>query len=93
MSPVYVEVLLPLPTQKCRYTYAVPVGMQSTELLYKLVCVSFGHGKVYSGVVVEVLSVPPDPSINYKSIIEIYPYPSLPTFSISLLEWVAEYYM
>ncbi|WP_278833459.1 replication restart helicase PriA [Porphyromonas cangingivalis] len=93
MSPVYVEVLLPLPTQKCRYTYAVPVGMQSTELLYKLVCVSFGHGKVYSGLVVEVLSVPPDPSINYKSIIEIYPYPPLPTFSISLLEWVAEYYI
>ena len=94
MPLLYVDVLLPLRTQKCRYTYAVPEGMHSTDdLLYKLVCVSFGHGKVYSGLVVRVFSTPPDPSISYKSVIEVYPYPSLPASSYALLEWVAEYYM
>lgn len=67
--------------------------MHSTKLLNRLVCVSFGHGKVYSGLVVGLLSAPPDPSINYKSVIEVYPYPPLPATSCALLEWVAEYYM
>lgn len=93
MPPLYVEVLLPLPTQRCRYTYKAPEGMTATGLLYRLVCVSFGHGKVYSGLVVEVLSAPPDASISYKSIIEVYPYPPLPHCSVALLRWVAEYYM
>ncbi|MDO4770312.1 primosomal protein N' [Porphyromonas sp.] len=93
MPSLYADVLLPLSLRKCRYTYIVPKGMEQQELLYRLVSVSYGPGKVYSGLIVDLSSTLPDPSIKYKPILNLHPYPSLPPSTWQLLSWMAEYYM
>lgn len=94
MPPFYVDVLLPLPTLRSRYTYIVQGSISEDELLHRLVCVTLGHGKVYTGIIVHIHQAsPPDPNISYKPIITLLPYPPLPRSLVSLMSWTAWYYM
>ncbi len=93
MPPLYVEVLLPLPFRKCRYTYLAQEGMDEKDLLHRLALVTFGQGKIYTGLIVSVGATPREKISGYKTIIGVLPYHPLPDPTVQLIVWAADYYM
>jgi len=91
-TDLYADVLLPL-ALKGRFTYRVP-GIISDKLAPgSRVIVSFGNRKLYSGVVTNIHSNPPETG-NVKDIIELLDeIPVINELQLKLWSWLATYYM
>jgi len=89
---MYADILLPLPL-KATFTYGVPIEWQEKIKVGQRVEVSFGRGKMYSGIIKKVHDKKPEGySIKpIKNIIDEIPI--VTQTQLELWEWMAEYYM
>lgn len=89
---MYANILLPLPL-KATFTYGVPIKWQDKIKVGQRVEVSFGRGKMYSGIVKKVHDKKPEGYAikPIKNIIDEVPIVT-PT-QLELWEWMADYYM
>ncbi len=89
---MYADILLPLPL-KATFTYGVPIEWQEKVKVGQRVEVSFGRGKMYSGIVKKVHDKKPEGySIKpIKNIIDEIPI--VTQTQLELWEWMADYYM
>ena len=63
-SELYVEVLLPLPLKQL-YTYRLPQELFEQAVVGKRVFVPFGNRKVYTGIIINIISQAP---VHYEAI-------------------------
>lgn len=89
---MYANILLPLPL-KATFTYGVPIEMQEKIKVGQRVEVSFGRGRMYSGIVKNIHDKKPEGySIKpIKNIIDEIPI--VTQTQLELWEWMADYYM
>lgn len=89
---MYADILLPLPL-KATFTYGVPLEFQDKITIGQRVEVSFGRGKMYSGIVKKVHDKKPEGySIKpIKNIIDDIPI--VTQTQLELWQWMADYYM
>ena len=91
-SELYVEVLLPLPLKQL-YTYRLPQELFEQAVVGKRVFVPFGNRKVYTGIIINIISQAPVhyEAINIISIIDDNPI--VHAQQLKLWQWIADYYM
>lgn len=87
----YAEIILPLALPRHTYTYAIPEDLLPQLQVGQRVEVPFGKGKLYSGVVERIHTVPPDYSVKailciLEELVLISPH------QLQLWEWIASYY-
>jgi primosomal protein N' (replication factor Y) len=89
---MYADILLPLPL-KATFTYGVPIEWQEKIKIGQRVEVSFGRGKMYSGIVKNVHNQKPEGYTikPIKNIIDTFPI--VTKTQLELWEWMADYYM
>lgn len=89
---MYANILLPLPL-KATFTYGVPIELQEKIKVGQRVEVSFGRGKMYSGIVKKVHDQKPE-GYSIKPIQNIIDeIPIVTQTQLELWEWMANYYM
>ena len=89
---MYADILLPLPL-KATFTYGVPIEWQDKIKTGQRVEVSFGKGKMYSGIVKKIHDKKPE-GYTIKPIRNIIDeVPIVTKTQLELWEWMAEYYM
>lgn len=91
-SELYVEVLLPLPLKQL-YTYRLPQELFEQAVVGKRVFVPFGNRKVYTGIIINIVTQAPVhyEAINIISIIDDNPI--VHAQQLKLWQWIADYYM
>jgi len=89
---MYADILLPVPL-KTTFTYGVPLEFQNNLLVGQRVEVSFGRGKMYSGIVKKIHHNKPDGFIikPIRNIIDKVPI--VTQTQLELWTWMADYYM
>jgi primosomal protein N' (replication factor Y) len=89
---MYADILLPLPL-KATFTYGIPLEWQGKVKVGQRVEVSFGRGKMYSGIVKNIHDQKPEGYIikPIKNIIDTEPI--VTKTQLELWEWMADYYM
>ena len=90
--PVFVDVLLPLPLQAI-FTYAVPEGMEPEVRPGVRVCVPFGRGKVYAGLVKRLHGSKPSAYETRDVISVLDDEPIVDDRQFRFWEWIASYYL
>ena len=90
--PVFVDVLLPLPLQAI-FTYAVPEGMEPEVRPGVRVCVPFGRGKVYAGLVKRLHGSKPSAYETRDVISVLDDEPIVDDCQFRFWEWIASYYL
>ncbi len=89
---MYADILLPVPL-KTTFTYGVPLEFQNDLLVGQRVEVSFGRGKMYSGIVKKIHHNKPD-GFTIKPIRNIIDkVPIVTQTQLELWAWMADYYM
>ena len=89
--PVFVDVLLPLPL-RALFTYAVPEELQASVKPGLRVCVPFGKGKIYAGLVKRVHGDKPDHAL--KEVLSVLDEEAVVNpEQFRFWEWMASYYL
>ena len=89
---MYADILLPLPL-KTTFTYGVPIELQELIKIGQRVEVTFGRGKMYSGIVKNIHFNKPE-GYNIKPIRNIIDkLPVVTKTQLELWAWMADYYM
>ena len=92
MTPVFAEVLLPLPLSST-FTYLIPDSMASEVGAGYRVVVPFGARKFYTGIVISTGNVPPK-DFDAKPIAAVLDKePIIRRPQLQLWDWVADYYL
>jgi primosomal protein N' (replication factor Y) len=88
---LFADLILPLPLAGL-FTYSIPWELQKEVAIGKRVVVSFGSKKIYSGIVKNMHSNPPE-DYEVKDIIAcLDESPVVNSFQLSFWDWISDYY-
>ncbi len=90
---MYVTVILPLNLDRV-LTYSVGESMCEDIGLGKRVIVPVGKSKLYTAIIIDILTSVPDSKITYKDIVSVVDtIPIIPSQQLRFWTWIASYYM
>lgn len=88
---LFADLILPLPLAGL-FTYSIPWELQKEVAIGKRVVVSFGSKKIYSGIVKNIHSNPPE-DYDVKNIVAcLDESPVVNDFQLSFWDWISDYY-
>lgn len=91
-SPVFVDVILPVPLNRL-FTYEVPADLIDSLAHGKRVIVQFGQRKYYSAIIFSIHSHQPEQYKTKEIIAVLDDKPVVNSFQLKFWEWIASYYM
>ncbi|RXQ96564.1 primosomal protein N' [Ancylomarina salipaludis] len=88
---LFADLILPLPLAGL-FTYSIPWELQNEVAVGKRVVVSFGSKKIYSGIVKNIHSNPPE-GYEVKDIVAcLDEFPLINNLQFSFWDWISDYY-
>ncbi|MDY6800505.1 MAG: primosomal protein N' [Bacteroidota bacterium] len=91
-SPVFVDVILPLPLKQL-FTYSIPKPLEKSVTTGKRVIVQFGRRKIYAAIILAIHCKKPA-DYETKDILSVLDdNPIVNESQLKLWQWIADYYM
>jgi primosomal protein N' (replication factor Y) (superfamily II helicase) len=92
MTPLFVDVILPIPPGQY-FTYAIPPEQESEVEPGKRVVVQFGKQKIYTAIIARIHHDKPENYSAKEIMAVIDDDPIVNTFQFKLWKWISQYYL